>query len=114
MARQLNVLRGTLSRWLLPFDNNTRLDEQCSTPTSVVENMPDEFRGKLTERQVHYLVAGANSVRRLVRIKIADDNDLDQAREAMKTAIEFFRSLQETASKNSMTPWQLLEPEINK
>ena len=34
--------------------------------------------GKLTERQVHYLVAGANGVRKLVRIKIADDNDLDQ------------------------------------
>ena len=50
--------------------------------------MPDDFRGKLTERQVHYLVAGANSIRKLVRIKIADDNDLEQAKEALKTAID--------------------------
>ena len=32
VARSLNILRGTLSRWLLPYDQNTRLDEQSSTP----------------------------------------------------------------------------------
>ena len=32
VARSLNVMRGTLSRWLLPYDQNTRLDEQSSTP----------------------------------------------------------------------------------
>ena len=52
IAKTLNVLRGALSRWILPYDNNTRIDSQCSTPHSVVENMPEEFRGKLTERQV--------------------------------------------------------------
>jgi len=109
VAKSLNILRGTLSRWLLPYDNNTRIDEQCSTPHSVVENMPDALRGKLTERQVHYLVGGANSVRKLVRIKIADDNDLDQARRALKTALDFFRRLQEVAATNELTPWQLLQ-----
>jgi hypothetical protein len=107
-AKSLNVLRGTLSRWLLPYDNNTRIDEQCSTPHSVVDNMPDGLRGKLSERQVHYLVAGANSVRRLVRIKIADDNDLEQAREALKTSVEFFRRLGKEAESHKMTPYQLL------
>ena len=111
-AKSLGVLRGTLSRWLLPYDSSTRLDEQCSTPHSVIDNMPDEFRGKLTERQVHYLVAGANSVRKLVRIKIADDNDLEQARQALKTAIEFFKRLQETAQQHNMTPFTLLEQRI--
>jgi hypothetical protein len=52
LAKSLNVLRGTLSRWLLPFDNNTRIDEQCSTPHSVVDKMPDIVRGKISERQV--------------------------------------------------------------
>jgi hypothetical protein len=55
IAKNLNVLRGALSRWILPYDNNTRIESQCSTPHSVVENMPEEFRGKLTERQVRYL-----------------------------------------------------------
>ena len=111
-AKSLGVLRGALSRWLLPYDSSTRLDEQCSTPHSVIDNMPDEFRGKLTERQVHYLVAGANSVRKLVRIKIADDNDLEQARQALKTAIEFFKRLQEAAQKESISPFALLEQRI--
>jgi hypothetical protein len=56
IAKNLNVLRGALSRWILPYDNNTRIESQCSTPHSVVENMPEEFRGKLTERQVRHLV----------------------------------------------------------
>ena len=47
---------------------------------SVLENIPSALQGKMTERQIHYLVKGANNVRKLVRIKIADDNDLEQAR----------------------------------
>ena len=72
-------MRGSISRWILPFDNDTRLQGgQCSTPITVMKNVPSELRGKITERQVHYLVNGANNVRQLVRIKIADDNDLLQ------------------------------------
>lgn len=108
-AKTLHVLRGALSRWILPFDNNTRIDSQCSTPHSVVDNMPEEFRGKLTERQVHYLVAGANGVRKLVRIKIADDNDLEQARQALQTINVFFRSLYNQASKFELKPYELLK-----
>jgi hypothetical protein len=108
IAKSLQVLRGALSRWILPFDNNTRIETQCSTPHSVVENMPDEFRGKLTERQVHYLVAGANGVRKLVRVKIADDNDLEQARKALQTINNFFKLLYTQANKEETTPFQLL------
>jgi hypothetical protein len=109
MAKTLNVLRGQLSRWILPFDSNTRIDSQCSTPHSVVENMPKEFRGKLTERQVHYLVAGANGVRKLVRIKIADDNDLEQARRALETTNTFFKRLYERAQLSGLAPFELLQ-----
>jgi hypothetical protein len=109
LAKGLGVLRGTLSRWLLPYDNNTRIDEQCSTPHSVVDNMPDMCRGKITERQVHYLVAGANGVRRLVRIKIADDNDLEQARVALVTTMTFFKRLQAAASEANIAPFELFQ-----
>jgi hypothetical protein len=107
LAKSLNVLRGTLSRWLLPYDQNSRIDEQCSTPHSVVDNMPDIVRGRISERQVHYLVAGANGVRRLVRIKIADDNDLEQARVALQTTKNFFKKLQAEATKNNLTNFQI-------
>ena len=112
VAKSLQVLRGTLTRWLLPYDQNTSLSEQRSTPQSVIEHMPDDFRGKLTERQVHYLVAGANSIRKLVRIKIADDNDLEQAKEALKTAIDFFKLLKERASANNKTPFHILSSHL--
>ena len=104
----MNILRGALSRWILPYDNNTRLDEQCSTPHSVLENTPDSLRGRITERQIHYLVAGANSVRKLVRIKIADDNDLEQARNALNAAVDFFKKLNEEAETLNMKPYELL------
>jgi hypothetical protein len=110
VSRNLNVMRGTLSRWLLPYDNNTRIDIQCSTPHSVVAHMPEQIKGKIPERQVHYLVAGVNSVRSLVRIKIADDNDLEQAISALKTAVSFFKELQEVATAHNISMFELLEP----
>ena len=70
--------------------------------------MPMALRGKLTEKQVHYLVSGANNVRKLVRIKIADDNDLEQARTALKTSVNFFKALQSEADVHSMTSFELL------
>ena len=109
VAKSLNILRGTLSRWLLPYDQNTRLDEQSSTPHSVLENIPSALRGKISERQVHYLVKGANNVRRLVRIKIADDNDLEQARVALKTAVAFMKKLHERASIFSKSPFDFIK-----
>lgn len=62
----------------------------------------------MSERQVHYLVRGANNVRRLVRIKIADDNDLDQARAALKTAMSFMKKLNERAVKFSKSPFEFI------
>ncbi len=56
---------------------------------------------------MHYLVAGANGVRRLVRIKIADDNDLEQAKVALLTTMNFFKKLQIESTKNNMTNFQL-------
>lgn len=109
VAKSLHVLRGALSRWILPFDNDTRIESQCSTPHSVVDKMPEEFRGKLTERQVHYLVAGANGVRKLIRVKIADDNDLEQARQALQAINVFFRTLYNQAEKFNVKPFELLQ-----
>lgn len=108
VSKSLSILRGTLSRWLLPYDQNTRLDEQSSTPHSVLENMPSVLRGKISERQVHYLVKGANNVRKLVRIKIADDNDLEQARAALKTTMAFLKMLHERSTIFSKTPFEFM------
>ncbi len=87
------MLRGTLSRWLLPYDHNTRIDEQSSTFQSVLDSTPPQLQGRVTEEDIRRLVAGVNGVRRLIRIKIADDNDLEQATRALETTVEFFKVL---------------------
>jgi hypothetical protein len=102
------MLRGSLSRWLLPYDNNTAITDQISSVNSVVESMPDYLRGKLTEKQVNYLVSGVNGVRQLIRVKIADDNDLDQARVALQTAADFLKRLTTEADDCSMNAFELL------
>jgi hypothetical protein len=107
VAKSLKVLRGALSRWLLPYDHNTRIDEQSSNVRAVVESMPDFLKGKLTEKQVNYLVTGVNTVRKLVRIKIADDNDLEQARTALKIILAFFQRLTDEADQLHMSSYAL-------
>lgn len=69
--------------------------------------MPDYLRGKLTEKQVNYLVAGLNGVRQLIRVKIADDNDLAQARQSLQTAADFFKRLIAEAEKYGDSPYEL-------
>ena len=101
------MLRGALSRWLLPYDNNTRIDEQSSNIRTVVDNMPDYLMGKLTERQVKYLVTEVNKVRQLVRVKIADDNDLEQAKEALQSTAMFFQRLTDEAKVLQVSPFTL-------
>ena len=58
---------------------------------------------------MHYLVAGANGVRRLVRIKIADDNDLEQARVALVTTMTFFKRLQAEATRAGVSPFEVFQ-----
>jgi hypothetical protein len=107
VAKSLNMLRGTLSRWLLPYDNNTSISDQCSNFSSVVDHMPEDLRGKLTEKQVNYLVSGVNGVRQLIRVKIADDNDLELARDSLQTAADFLKRLTTEAEKYGDSPFEL-------
>lgn len=117
LAQTLNVLRGTLSRWLLPFDHNTRIDEQSSTLHSVLKTVPEFLQGKISDRKISYLVTGLNGVRKLIRVKIADDNDLEQARDGLQTIVAFFKELQDvstsTANHQSHSMFDLLECRLN-
>eukprot|EP01035_Chromulina_nebulosa_P021378 gene21378-27695_t len=55
------------------------------------------------------MLRGANSVRQLVRVKIADDNDLEQAIIALKTFVTFFKQLQIEADNNNISSYELLQ-----
>jgi hypothetical protein len=84
-----------LSRFVLPFDSETDVKEQGNFKKSgwSVENT--EFAGKITDRDLNYLVKGANSMRRLVRVKVADSNDLETAASALRLTVDFLKKMME-------------------
>ncbi|CAM9585171.1 unnamed protein product, partial [Sphacelaria rigidula] len=74
-AQELGVLKGQLSRWLLPYNADTSVDEQqAATPRRFQEALQKSIAaastaegGLLTEEEAEYLTAGARKVRQLVR-----------------------------------------------
>jgi len=118
LAQKLNVLRGSLTRWLLPFDHNTRIDEvQSSTLQSVLNNVPEFLQDKIPRNIISDFVFRLNNIRKLVRVKIADDNDLEQARDALKAIVSFFKKLQVSLTQRKegclFSMFDLLECRLN-
>ena len=54
------------------------------------------------------LVKAATELRSFVRVKIADDADLLQARASLELATRFFERLLLVAKKSRSTPWELI------
>ena len=95
LSTKTKLLRGQLSRWLMPYSENTSaFDQRALTPSSWASS-PLLEGGHLNEENYRQLIAGANTLRSLVRIKIADDEDLNTARRAVKDAAWFFSQLNE-------------------
>lgn len=80
--QELGILKGQLSRWLLPFNTDTSVDEQqAATPRRFQESLLASSTtsgtgtggggsgGTLTEQEAEYLTAGARRVRQLVSDK---------------------------------------------
>ncbi|CAM9328035.1 unnamed protein product [Chrysoparadoxa australica] len=86
-ASRANMLKGTVFRWLLPFDVHTSASEQSSSADCVAACTPPEIKELLSLEEIHDLVDGANQMRQLIRVKIADDNDLLTAQHTLETTI---------------------------
>lgn len=115
-ASRLNVMQGTLSRWLLPYDDNTSTLDQANHSHSAAAAAARQrggpggvdFASALSESEVSEMVRAATALRSLVRVKIADDADLGQARIAAAEVVRFFSSLQEHAAAHEETPYDVL------
>jgi len=101
IAKQAGSLKGAVSRWVLPYDDNTStLDQAASSRrTAGKEETSDgqrfiKFCGVSGKER---LVSEAIALRHLVRVKLADDADLDQARQAIDHVSEFVGSLKQYA-----------------
>ncbi|GMI11083.1 hypothetical protein TrVE_jg3330 [Triparma verrucosa] len=95
-SQRLGMLRGALSRCVLPYDENTSTLDQAN-----VANGPalqsDLDKVDLGEGVMNRMRDGAIALRGLIRVKIADDNDLDLAAVALKDVVDFFALLKKAA-----------------
>ena len=74
-TKELGVLKGQLSRWLLPFNADTSVEQQQAvTPRRVKESLMASSTtsagggvGALSEKEAQYLTNSARKLRQLVR-----------------------------------------------
>jgi hypothetical protein len=102
IAKQAGSLQGAVSRWVMPYDDNTStLDQAASSRRATQEKETGDgqrfikFAGGSAGKE--RLVSGAVALRHLVRVKLADDADLDQARQAVGHVSNFIHSLKRYA-----------------
>ena len=102
-AKEAGVTKGALSRFVLPFDSETYVTDQAAPfKKSGLSTEGSLFEGKISDRDLNYLVKGANSMRRLVRIKVADDNDLETAAAALKLTSTFLNKCVADAKRRGL------------
>ena len=53
------------------------------------------------------MIKDATELRGFVRVKLADDNDLEQARKAMEMTQNFCKHLDAVAQQKGITPFEL-------
>jgi len=107
LAKSLNMRKGALSRMLLPFDSETSSGDQAST-AALAPLGSQELEGLIPNDERRDLVSQAVALRRLIRIKVADCNDIEQARESLRLAGKFLRSLKHKAVEEQRTMTSVL------
>jgi len=104
-ARSLNIRKGALSQQLLPFSNETSVVDQANYTRSP-ENGNEQSRLEVETRE--QLTNSAINLRKLIRVKLADDADLDQAMQAVCRLRDFFIHLYHHAPKRNLEPFEML------
>mmetsp|Transcript_68157 Transcript_68157/g.200131 ORF Transcript_68157/g.200131 Transcript_68157/m.200131 type:complete len:360 (-) Transcript_68157:36-1115(-) len=97
-AKRLAMRKGALSRMLLPFDSETNSNDQASSAGAMPLGSK-ELNGLLPEADRREMVAQAIGLRKLIRVKVADCNDVDQAKNALQLLVAFLRELKARAAE---------------
>merc|ERR1712013_711969 len=100
MAERLGELRGTLSRALLPFNSNTSVSDQAHVSAASTTMTGNDVLREVDDRTRHRMKLQAIALRQLVRVKLADDADLDQARTALLSVQTFCHDTLEYCAVN--------------
>lgn len=102
--------KGLLSRWLLPFDDDTNCNDQSERhmvhgkTLKIKEHIPEihlpenmDMCQDLEDNKDDLI-----KLRATIRIKIADDNDLNQAKTVCRDVMKFFYELQSFCKKSNL------------
>lgn len=106
-ANRLQMRKGALSRMLLPFDSETSSGDQATTASQAPLGSR-ELEGRIPNEERRELVCQAVALRRLVRVKVADCNDVEQARAALRLTTSFLSSLRAKAAEDNRSMVSLL------
>lgn len=106
-ATRLGVRKGALSRMLLPFNSETNSGDQAD---SALESAlgSHELDGLMSDDERRELVASAVMLRKLIRVKVADCADVDQAHASLRVLISFLQDLRRTAESEQRSMTSLL------
>lgn len=94
--------------YLYSYDSNTPTLDQAAAATSSSAT-GGEFADRVTPARRATMTASAVGLRSLVRVKIADDSDLGQARDAARAVSTFFGALLQEAAKEGVSPFEKLK-----
>ena len=105
VAQRLKIRGGALSKMLLPYGEETSTLEQAHTSNRAEYERLEELG--LPEQRARELVDKALAARSLVRVKVADDNDLEQMLLACGELRDFFDDLEAHARREGMVAFDV-------
>ena len=119
IAKHLGVQSGQLCQWLIPFDEATGFDQASSalakgnTPERTSSRGHDVVaaaagRAGFGDNEKLEMVSAAVHARSLVKVKIADNNDIEMAKDAYAQLAVCFDLISREAAKQCVADVQIL------
>ena len=105
VAQRLKIRGGALSKMLLPYGEETSTLEQAHASNRAEYERLEELG--LPEQRARELVDKALAARSLVRVKVADDNDLEQMLLACGELRDLFDDLEAHARREGMGAFEV-------
>lgn len=108
MADRLGELPGTISRALLPFNSNTSVTDQAHVSAASTAQTGNDVLRDVDDKTRQRMKLQAIALRQLIKVKIADTADLQQARAALLSVQTFCHDTLEYSAVNELTLKEML------
>mmetsp|Transcript_18855 Transcript_18855/g.27809 ORF Transcript_18855/g.27809 Transcript_18855/m.27809 type:complete len:409 (+) Transcript_18855:102-1328(+) len=106
VSEQICVRKGQLSQWLLPFNSETCVKK--SPLTKAKGCMPSDIASKISSDDMKMLLEGACALRSFLQLKIADDNDINTAKNALLSLNWLLDEVNKAAERKEVSRFEIL------